>query len=612
MLLSIAVRVAYFAELSGGPLMHEHEFQESDMAFFDRWARDIAAGDLLTDKALHPQHQWHKEVAEVYFTEHPTATAELSRQAGRPLSLDEASAMLWERWYGGKSFHQEPLYPYLLAITYKLFGPDVRWAYIWQMIGGVLANVLIYLLARRYFGNLVGAVAGIMAVLCSPMLYYELMLLRESLILMMGLLLACLTAVAIDRKRWHRWLFAGVVFGVAQMLKATFALILLPVLAVILITAVSTAWRTAKAQPAPAQQPSRGLAKPDAWRGLLPLMLGGAMSSAGVVVAGFLIGMSPMMARNVAVGLQPLGPSSVGAITYIGANTTDYQPETGFHISRTRAAQIMGKTNGKFLDAVFMTLGDHTLGSFLALTWRKFRASWYWYEVPCNSNFYYYRMHANILWMPMTFTMLGPLSLVGLLVAFPTIRWSWPLYVLVLSTLATMLIFYPSSQFRAPMTAGCIPFAALTLVRVIERFSTRKSFLALPLALAVSGLAFWIDRPLPQGMDELRPVDCIVPYDHFYDRAVDDALKAGDKNKAADILLNSLRFEPDSCRVIGPGRPIQDDNEAAMASIYGPVHYRAAQLLEAAGRHQEARQQQDAAMRLAQALRSLGQQGQSR
>ena len=57
---------------------------------------------------------------------------------------------------GGLTFYQEPLYAYLMAVTYKIFGGDHRWvAFSGSSVLGVLTNVLIYLLARRMFGDLV-------------------------------------------------------------------------------------------------------------------------------------------------------------------------------------------------------------------------------------------------------------------------------------------------------------------------------------------------------------------------------------------------------------------------------------------------------------------------
>lgn len=62
----------------------------------------------LTDKALHPQHLWHREVAAQYLGLDPEAALD-------PQSLTESDAQrfraLWDGWYGGKTFHQGPQNP---------------------------------------------------------------------------------------------------------------------------------------------------------------------------------------------------------------------------------------------------------------------------------------------------------------------------------------------------------------------------------------------------------------------------------------------------------------------------------------------------------------------
>src|SRR5262245_52277440 len=151
---SVLLRVAYFLQIDGGPCSQWHRWENGDPHFFDLWGRRIAGGDWLTSASLHPLHTWHKQVALEYFIRHRAEEADLVKQG-----LDPAAA-LWDRWYGGKLFHQEPLYPYVVGITYRIFGPDPRWVYAIQMILGVLSNVLVWSIARRHFGERAGFVAA--------------------------------------------------------------------------------------------------------------------------------------------------------------------------------------------------------------------------------------------------------------------------------------------------------------------------------------------------------------------------------------------------------------------------------------------------------------------
>ncbi len=181
--ISLLARAAYFVELSGGPLMVEHHWDQSDMCYFDGWAREIVAGDWLSRNVTPPLHSWHHDVAEDYFRrhpeeldrlrpraagmtkeffdKHPEAVSALRRAVKSPgaeyyrrhpkelAALGErivACGLLWDEWMGPMRFYQEPFYPYLIALTYQVAGLDTRSVFVWQLLLGVLSNVLIYLI----------------------------------------------------------------------------------------------------------------------------------------------------------------------------------------------------------------------------------------------------------------------------------------------------------------------------------------------------------------------------------------------------------------------------------------------------------------------------------
>ena len=547
--LSVAVRLVYFAQAGEGPLRAMNGWDQSDMAFFDRWARVIAEGDWLTDRALHPQHNWHHEIARRYFEAHPEAAAALA--AGRGLSPEEASAELWDRWYGGKTFHQEPLYPYLVAVTYRLLGPDPRFVFAWQLAVGVLANALVYVVARRLFPPPAPQVAGVLAILCAPLLFYEMVLLRESLIVAAGLALVWLVLRAAERPDALTWGLAGLAGGLSLLLKSSFLLFLLPALAVL------------AARPRPTWAAT--LRRSAAW------------------VAGAAIGLLPLAARNVAVGLPPLALSSVGAITFVNANTEDYPPEAGFFVSLAHAPEIMGTSQGRFLPAALAALRTHPgPGSYLRQIMGKLGAAWHWYEVPDNCSFYLYRLYASILGLPVTFLLIGPLAIVGLFMALSVSR-AWPLVLLVLASLATMLVFYPSSRFRAPMAAAAIPLAAHALVKGAGFLVARRLAPALAALLALLAAFALTSRPLARGRPLLRGVDCRLPFLLFYGPAMEAAQGRGDWAGVAAAMREALASEPGFVRQAAPGRPPLGDDAFQCVSVYAVAHGNSAYALRQLG-----------------------------
>jgi|GEM_PF-588126 len=569
---SLLLRLGYFLEISRGPCLWQHLWDQTDMNFFDSWARDIAAGDWLTNKSLHPHHIWHKLIAEAYFRRHPEAVSDLAGASLADGTRADAARVLWDRWYGGKTFHQEPLYPYLIALTYRAFGADVRWVFLWQLLLGVASNVLVYLIARRYFGEVVAAVAGLLAVLCGPLLFYEMILLRESLTTFMWLSLVYLTGSALARGGWRWWALTGLGCGLAILLRVTFLLYYQGVLGLLIYRQRGT-----------------------------PRIL---LQSLVVLVGGLVICLLPAVARNVAVGAPPLSLQSVGAIDFIWGNAEDYHPEPGLGgFISMHSVTIMDHTGGTFLPAATESLKTHPhLWSYLHQLWGKFAMIWHWYEFPDNANFYYYRLHSMVLrYLPVTVFLLAPLSLLGLALALGLRLSCGPLYLALASNVVTMLLIFVISRLRVPLLALLLPFAALALVQITGLVLARRLPLSAAALAALLLLSWWTTRPLPGWRPLIRPVDYQVAY-FYYDRLVKEAIEKDNWARAAEILKDSLRFEPAQIRQMSKSFPAIDQDEARLASLYAVVHSNYALALQRSGQEKAALKEKQRALELLQAV----------
>ena len=560
--LSIIFRIIYFVQLNRGPCVWLHRWDQTDMHFFHVWAREAAGGDWLTNKPLHPQHEWHRMVADACFRQRSGEAAGIAREGalgegGR----EHRSRVLWNRWYGGKRFHQAPLYPYLIALTYRGFSDDVRWVFIWQMLLGVLSNVLVYLIARRCFGHVAGTVAGLLAVLCGPLLFYEMVLLRSALITFAGLALVFLTDAAVDRGAWRWWLLAGIAIGLALLAKTTFALFGLGALCLVAC---------------------RHRGRPKA------LVKCGAAMAAGVAIC-----LTPAVGRNVVVGAPAFGLSSVAAVTFACTNSGDVSLERRYVVSLDHVPRIMGQTGGRFVPAVIETMKTHTgIGSYACLLWHKFTATWHWYEQPNNVNLYYFRVHAGILRsLPVTFFLLAPLGLVGLALAAPGFRRCAALYLLVASSIVPLLMFWFLSRFRAPLVAALIPFAGLTLVRIVGWAWRRRVAWCATALISVLLLWLWTAQPLPANQPMIRSDDYCSSHSAYYDPMERRAREAGDWRAAAAIMGDFLRSEPAEVAQMGSGRAARSREERRLAALFAGAYYRRGVALrrlgltEAAARH---------------------------
>jgi len=558
---SVAVRVAYFLQLEHSPFIQLHHWPQTDMHYYDGWARQIAAGDWRSELVRIPMHRWHRDIADVYFSAHPDVRAALEREAKDAPEGADAQERLWARWMRVPRFYQDPLYPYVLASIYRGIAADARYVIAAQLAVGVLTNVLVWWLGRRYFGETAAAWAAALAVLCAPLVFYEASLLRDSLIAFAGLAIVWSTDRALASEGARRWFALGVALGLACLLKSSFLLFAAATAAGVLVTH---------------------------YRDARPWKRQVVVAAAGLSLV-FLL----LAARNVSVGAPAVSLASSGPLTFVAANEPRYLPEVGFGIDAPVLADFLGTTDGGWRAAIARGLEGHSVGSYAALLWRKWDRTWHWFEIPNNENFYYMRMQAPVLaWMPVTFSVVGPLALVGLALGARRLRDRWPLYALVTTTIASLVGFYVLGRFRIALVAALLPFAGLTTAEAVRRVRGRRYAQAAGVLAGVLVAAAWIDRPLAQNQLLVRTSDWILPWSAEYQDRVYGALDRKAYGEAAAAYLEFFaRYEPAASQILSSGDP-------RLAPELADMHMECAHILAVAGEPTLASQQQEASRRI--------------
>lgn len=174
--LALIVRVAYQAELAGSPLLSG---LMGDSRQYDAWAQQIAGGE----------------------------------------------------WVGTEVFYQTPLYPYWLAIVFKTAGHDLGLVRHLQAILGAVSCALLGLAGRRFFGDRVGVIAALLLALYPPAIFFDGLIQKSSLdILLIALTLALLAQFG-TRREWTLLVALGVTTA-AFTLNRENARVLYPVIAV--------------------------------------------------------------------------------------------------------------------------------------------------------------------------------------------------------------------------------------------------------------------------------------------------------------------------------------------------------------------------------------------
>lgn len=551
-------------ELSNSPFPYLHEWTESDMHTFDQWARRVAAGDIWSRDVGIPFHQWHRDVAADYAQRYPDRWQALLSENHD--NTDNAIRGLWQRWCGGGRLFQEPLYPYLVALVYRISGPDVLPVFGMQMLLGAACVGLTYWITRRYFGELTGLIAGLLILLYPTPMFYEFVLLRDAPLIFLGLVALLLTQRALEEPTAARLIIAGIAIGASLLMKSHFALFA--------VLALATIWTSLRMRPR---------------RATLACL---------TLLAGILIGDAPLVVRNLAVGVSPFAAAANAGPTFIIANagSSDY-----LIWKTTYVAPLMEEYGMSLPRLALATLGTQTPGGFARLILEKLAATLYWFEEHNNVSFQYaQRFSAVLASMPVSFGILAPLGIVGAFLALRRGSRLSLLYAHLIMALAVLLLFFVFDRFRIQLAYALAPFAANSVVQLLDFGLQRRwsRFTATLLPIAVISLHSL--SPLAPDEVPIRRDDYGISHDLFFDVRARSEARRGNWSGAAGVIREEIELQPPFVRQMSPQHPPLNVAQADVAQLFAGFYGEYANLLAEAGQQDVA---QAAASRAEQLIR---------
>jgi Tfp pilus assembly protein PilF/4-amino-4-deoxy-L-arabinose transferase-like glycosyltransferase len=365
-----------------------------------------------------------------------------------------------------------PLYAYYLALCRWLFRGEETGlfaAHLFQLLMGVATCLLTYWLGRAVFGAAVGLIAGLCLALYSPAIYRDGQLLDTSLATVLTAAFTLLFLHALAQPRNSRaWLGAGLVLGLLGLTRPN----------LLLLGAVSI--------------------------GLMLVWLrkevgGGAVRRAvAVLVAAVIISILPIIGRNYLItgGFVPI--SATGGINfYTGNNPSSdgYSPiPSGIAWERTwYQAMEAGRMTARAQDAYWrekaLRFWCSQPGKGLALLEKKALLYWAAYEIPNNTSYEWGRAHSSVLRaVPLTFAVVGPLGLVGIVIGGWRSRRAWVLTLFVFAQVVAVALFFVSGRYRMPALPALCVFAGFAVTEVWRLIRARRvgALVGIVLALAVS------------------------------------------------------------------------------------------------------------------------------
>ena len=508
--LPIAVHVVlclfHLWALAGSPLLR---YLTLDLKSYDTWARSILAGDVL----------------------------------------------------GKQVFYQDPLYPYFMAVVYRLTGARVVHVLLVQVVASAVTVYLTCRVTEKLFGATAARVAVWAAALYGPAVYYAGK--PEK---------AALAALAVTAALWmlvrareggpRRWLAAGALLGLGSLLRGN-----------VLLVAAAAAVLAA----------------------FTPLAAAGRARHVRTVAglgAGLALVLLPVLVRNRVVGEEwVFTTSQAGANLFIGNNAGN--------VTGTYAVPHFVRPSPLYEEEDFRRFAEHTVGRalgpsevsrfyvsqvaawarreparFLRLQGIKLLALLDRWEYPDNWSLYFVRRFSPVLGLPLlSYGVVVPFAALGLAAVLrrPRDRAQVFFVLLVVAYAASVVAFYVFSRYRFPIAFALVALGAhgaVTLWRdTAERRRGRVAFGALLLtaAFAVSFLAkkndeagdlsqryynlsasFLNDGRLAEAEDLARKASAEGPRNHLPFLTMAEAAAArGDRAAEGAALAQAFERKPD-------------------------------------------------------------------
>lgn len=547
-LVALAARVVHVVQIQDGPLV---------------------SAPILDEKV---HHEWAATLA-----------------AGEPWSVDRATGE-------PLPYFRAPLYVWFLGGVYRLFGVDAGLPpRLVQAVLGALGCGLLFLLGRRLFGATTAWIAGLAMALDWLLVVYDGELLIVPLIVLLDVLLALLLVRAAGtpdpRRRLAGWAVSGLVLGLSAIARPNILLYAPAVLAWVLLDEL----RRARAAPAGSVAPGAGSAEAGPRATRRALLAGAALTVA------VLVPILPVTARNWLVGHDRVLIASQGGLNfYIGNNprsdgVTAVVPGTspdwwaGYDQSHAMVRQALGREPkesevSQWFFARGLDFWREDPRAALALTGLKARYLAGRQEWPNNKCLYTFVDEFAPLTglLPVGFWIVGPLGLLGLVLALREPRRLFPLWGFVLVYAASIVPFFVSARFRAPIVPFLILLGAHALTWLVARARRRDWRALAPALVALAALAVfvnWIPGRGPFAAPRRVPAD-------FLGTLGNELANQGRRQEALEWLE---RAATEAARALA--RPDLEPSEAAyLTVIHYSTIYRGAELLEQEGRLPEALQ----------------------
>ncbi len=426
-------------------------------------------------------------------------------------------------WLGKTVFYQDPLYPYFLALIYKIFGSGTLAVRVVQSFPGAFNAALIYFMAKELGGRRAGILAGILFLGYGLLCFYDGVIGKDGPgFFLINLALAAIFWAAARQRSWP-WIVAGLIFGLSALTRGNLLLVaFLIVLWILLATAPG---------------------------------LSGRLVPAVCFVLGMVLMIAPVTVRNWVVGRDlVITTAQAGQNFYIGNNpraqgffenpkNIRLEPQYEEEDFRREALRLTGRKEMKpsEISNFWMRQGFKFIkenpGRALQLLGRRAAMFFNNFEVPDNYNYYFAKKQARVLKaLPLGFGVTVSFGLVGLALLWPARRRFSLTALFFLGYMVSIVPFHMAARYRLPVIPLLLCGMAILIWWAYDRARAGKWMslicAGIPLAILLI-LTHWPFYSVAETMADPYTTMGIAAY------------QSGDNEQAVKYYKRALEINPE-------------------------------------------------------------------
>lgn len=416
-------------------------------------------------------------------------------------------------WLGQGVFYQAPLYPYVLAVVYKVFGDGAAILRFVQAVIGAGSCVLLAAAGMALFGEL-GVIAGVLLAIYPPAIFFDGLFEKSSLVTFFTAALLYLLASGRTRSRAF---LAGVTLGLFALTRENALLLIIPIVAWFMTTDPSPRWHRV------------------------------AAAAAGVALM-----LLPVAARNYAVGGGfHLTTSQFGTNFYIGNHAGArglYEPLLPGHgdagDERADATRLAQEISGRPLSAsevssfwagrAFDFIRSEPI-AWTQLMVRKLALTVNAAEIADTESQEVYAEWSSLLrrLTPLGFGVVASLAAFGIAITAREWRRLWFLYAIAIAYALSVALFFVFARYRLPLAVVLMVPAAGGIAMWRDQSTRARRGWAFAALVATAVIAY---VPL-----EGTRTDRITHYVNIGNQLLADSRR---RNDAAEFFNRALKDSP--------------------------------------------------------------------